>query len=169
MSFLIAFEGTVVSSVINTGGPGGGPANVPHWPKHGASFKGSFVYTPGAVPTPAMFSKIDVDFGSFTITRQNGIGTIALFNGDHGIRYADGDSPGFNNISLPAAQWQLEEFDLWFTNPQGYGPVVNPAKLDFNLFTERVIFLAGNSGGPISNTLAFSVLNRIDVAIALPA
>jgi len=169
MSFLVAIEGTVVSSVINTGGPGGGPANVPHWPKHGATFKGSFVYTPGAIPTPAMFTKLYVDFGSFTITRKDGIGFITLFNGDYGIRYADGDSPGFNNISLPTAQWQLEDFEMWFTNPQNRGQAVNPAKLDFNFFTERAIFLAGNTGAPISNTLVFSVLNRIDVAIALPA
>lgn len=167
MSFLVAIEGTVANTTTRK--TDGTPVTVPNWPPNGANFKGSFVYTPGAAPTPALFSKIFTDFGSFTIKRQDGIGNISLVNGGAGIRYADGSSPGFNNASLPAGAWQLQEFDLAFSNPQNYGPAVNPATLDFNLFAERGIYTAGNNGGAPANTVVWSILARIDVVIVLPA
>ena len=168
MSFLVAIEGTVVSSTVNKFGPGGGPANVAHFPKVGAPVKGSYIYVPATTPTPAMFAKIHVDYGSFSVTRPPGVGTVALFNSNNGIRYADGDSLGFQNVSLPAAGWELEEFTLWFTNPPNPSVTLDPAKLDFNLFTERAISVGGTSGisGPLSVVL--NLLVRIDVAIMLP-
>jgi hypothetical protein len=165
MSFLVAFEGAVANTATKK--PDGTPANVANWPANGASFKGSFVYTPSATPSPVLFSKIFTDFGSFTITRPPGIGHISLPNGGAGIQYADSDSLGFNNVSLPAAGWQLQEFDVGFTNPQNY-PAVNPAALDFNLFAERGIYTAGTNGAT-TNTIVWSILARIDVVIVLPA
>lgn len=165
MSFLVAFEGTVVNSATRKSD--GTPANVANWPTNGASFKGSFVYTPNATPNPSLFSKIFTDFGSFSSTRPNGIGQITLANGGAGIEYADSDSLGFNNVSLPGAGWQFQEFDVGFTNPQNY-PAVNPAALDFNLFAERGIYTAGTNGAT-ANTIVWSILARIDVVIVLPA
>jgi hypothetical protein len=167
MSFLIAIEGIVAYSRINTlNGP---PANVHHWPTPGADFKGSFVYTPSAIPSPALFTKIFVDFGSFTITRPPGIGAVTLINGGAGIEYADGDSLGLTNVSLPPGDWELEEFDLTFANPTNSTPPVNPAALKFDLFTERMIYTTGIKGPAGSpGQLVWAVLARIDCAIVLP-
>jgi hypothetical protein len=167
MSFLIAIEGIVVHSRINiVNGP---PAHVPHWPAAGAGFKGSLVYTPSATPTPAMFTKIFVDFGSFTITRPPGIGAVQLINGGAGIEYADGDSLGLTNVSLPPGDWELEEFDVTFANPTGSTPPVNPAALKFDHFTERKIFTTGIKGPASNSSLVWALLARIDCAIVLPA
>jgi hypothetical protein len=165
MSFLVAIEGVVVNSSITAGGS---PAHVPHWPANGSNFRGSFVYSPAATPTPALFSNIFINFGSFTLTRHNGIGNISLVNGGAGIKYVDTDSTGFNNISLPAGGWELQEFDLAFTRPSGIGPTVNPAAIDFNLFSDRTVFATGDNGA-LTNSLVWSLLTRIDVAIVLPA
>jgi hypothetical protein len=168
MDFLVAIEGIVTYSRINT--VGGPPANVQHWPAPGAGFKGSFLYTPSATLTPALFNKIFVDFGSFKITRPAGIGAIHLINGGAGIQYADGDSLGLTIVSLPAGDWELEEFDLTFANPPNPGPPVNPAAVKFELFTERTIYTTGIKGpAGASAQLAWAVLARIDHAIALPA
>jgi hypothetical protein len=167
MSFLVAVQGTVVYTNTNKSG---GAVNIPNWPARGAGFKGSFVYSAGPAPTPALFSKIFMDLGSFTITRKDGIGYIQLVNANAGILYGDGDSPGFNNISLPAGAWQLEEFDMGFANPENHGPAVDTAALDFNVFTERGIYMAGNNGGmPATDAVVWNALMRIDVAIVLPS
>lgn len=165
MSLLIAIEGIVAYSKINT--VAGAPVTVHHWPTAGAGFKGSFVYTPSATLTPASFTKIFADFGSFTITRPPGIGAATLINGGAGIEYADGDSLGLTNVSLPPGDWELEEFDLTFANPTA--PPVNPAAVTFDHFTERTIYTAGIKGGAPPDQLVWAVLARIDCAIVLPA
>jgi len=165
MSYLVAIEGIIAHSTTKT--TGGAPANVPHWPKDGASFKGSFVYSPSPTPTPVLFPRIYVDFGSFTVTRQGGAGSVSLINGGAGIQYADSFSTGFNNISLPAGGWELQAFAMTFASPQNFG-VANPASLAFDLFTDRTISLAGDNGGSSSNIVVWNILARIDVVIELP-
>jgi hypothetical protein len=166
MTFLVAMEGMVAYSSIKT--VGGAPASVPQWPKNGAFFKGEFRYTPSPTPTPTLFPKIYVDFGSFTITRSGSAGSVSLVNGGAGIAYSDPFSTGFNNVSLPGAGWQLEAFGLTFANPTGLG-TANPAALDFNLFAERTISASGNNGSSGSSALVWNILARIDVVIVLPA
>jgi hypothetical protein len=166
MTFLVAIEGVVAHSTINT--VGGGPASVAHWPKNGALFKGEFLYTPNATPTPTLFPKIYVDFGGFTITRSGSAGSVSLVNGGAGIAYSDTFSTGFNNISLPAAAWELQAFGMTFANPTGVG-TANPAALDFNLFVDRTISAAGDNGATSSSALVWQILARIDVVIVLPA
>jgi hypothetical protein len=170
MSFLVTIEGIVAYSRINT--VNGPPAHVHHWPAAGVGFTGSFLYTPGATLTPALLTKIFVDFGSFKITRPPGIGAITSINGGAGIEYADSDSLGLTNVSLPAGDWELEAFDLVFANPTNLGPPVNPAALKFDHFTERRIYAAGIKGPAGSSppvTLTWAVLARIDRAVARPA
>lgn len=167
MSFHIALEGIVTYSKINT--LNGLPANVPHWPTPGNTFTGSFLYTPEATATPALFTKIAVDFRSFKIARPAGIGAINLINGGAGIEYADGDSLGFTNGTLPAGDWELEEFDLTFANPTNLGLPVNPAAIGFDLFTERTVYttgIKGPAGASPPATLDWVILARIDRAHA---
>lgn len=165
MTFLVAIEGAVTHTT--TKAVGGAHVNVPHWPKNGASFKGFFLYTPNPTPVPTLFPKIYVDFGSFTITRSGGAGSVTLVNGGAGIEYSDPFSTGFDNISLPPASWQLESFAMRFASPAGFG-TANPESLDFNLFTERTISADGNNGAPTPDTVIWSILARIDVVIELP-
>jgi hypothetical protein len=164
MSFVVAIEGTVTNSTINK--IGGGPATVPNWPGNGARFKGAFSYTPSSTPNPNLFPKIFIDFDSFTVTRTSGAGSVSLVNGGAGIVYADSLSTGFTNISLPAGGWELQELTLTFASPQGFG-VANPASLAFDLFTVRTISIGGDNGTSAS-AVAWNILARIDVVIALP-
>lgn len=167
MSFMVAIAGVAANTTIQTSG--GTPANVANWPTSGTSFKGSFVYTPATTVTRALFTKVFLDFGSFTLARSDtGTKNITLINGGAGIFYTDGDSTGFTNVSLPAGGWELNEFDMTWANPTSQGPMVNPNALNFNLFTERMIFATGDNGGLPPNTLTWTVLARIDAAIALP-
>lgn len=103
MSFVVAIEGTVANSTINS--IGGGPANVPNWPGNGARFIGAFTYAPSPTPNPNLFPKIFFDFGSFTTTRTGGAGAVSLVNGGAGIVYADSFSTGFTNISRTPRAW----------------------------------------------------------------
>ena len=167
MSFLVAIAGTVAHTTTKK--TDGTVVNVTGWPANGASFKGSFIYTPAPTPTPVLFTKLYTDWGGFTITRQDGIGNIKLVNGGAGIQYTDGYSTGFHNVSLPVGGWQLQEYDMGFENPEFHGQTVDPEALDFNLFAVRGIFMSGNSGGPIANTVVWSVVARVDVMIVLPA
>jgi hypothetical protein len=164
MNFAVAIEGTVANSKLQT--ISGGPATVPHWPRNGARFKGAFAYSPSPTPTPNLFPKIFIDFEAFTVTRKSGAGTVSLINGGAGIAYADSLSTGFTNISLPPGGWELQELTLTFASPQGLG-VANPASLAFDLFTERTISIGGDNGASAS-AVAWSILARIDVVIALP-
>ena len=169
MAFLVAIEGTLtVSQLVDVGG---NPASVAHWPQRGAAFKGSFQYHPMSPAHAGILTDIYVDFGSFHVLRDHATtlaGTINLLNGGQGIQYVDGWSPGFTNVSLPAANWQLNEFQLNFDNSQGFAPHINPMAIDFNLFAERTIVINGANGNPGPTTLVFHLLCRIDCLIALP-
>jgi hypothetical protein len=165
MTFRIALAGTVAHSTTKT--VSGAPAPVPHWPANGSRFKGYFDYSPSATVAPALFPTIYLDFGAFTFTRQTGAGAVNLENGGAGIAYGDSFSTGFGNVSLPHRPWELQGFGMVFTNPQNFG-VVNPAALNFDLFTERTFLLNGDDG-VTNNHVLFTVLARIDVTIELPA
>jgi hypothetical protein len=168
MAFLIAIEGTVTVSILVDFS--GNPASAAHWPRAGAAFKGSFEYHPGPMAIPGLLTNIYVDFGSFSVLREtaNPVGTINLLNSNQGIQYTDGFSTGFTNVSLPAASWQLNEFQLNFDNRPDVAPHVNPAAINFNLFDERTMLINGANGNPHPTTLVFRLTCRIDCLITLP-
>jgi hypothetical protein len=168
MDSVITFEGIVTASIINIFG--GGPANVAHWPRPGSAFKGSFAYHPAVGQRPGLFTDFVVDYESFSITRSGSTGAIAIniTNGGAGVQYADGDSTGFHNRSLPQAGWELNAFEFDLFNPQNTNPPVDPGNLNFDLFATRMFHLAGDSGPPLSGSWAWNIWARIDCLIRLP-
>jgi hypothetical protein len=166
MDFEVTFKGTATASIINIFG--NGPANVAHWPRPGSAFKGSFAYHPAVGQRPGLFTNFVVDYESFSVTRNGLTGAINITNGGAGIQYADGDSTGFHNHSLPQAGWELNAFELDFFNPQNTNPPVDVGNLDFDLFATRMLHLAGDSGAPLPDSWAWNIWARIDCLIKLP-